>query len=183
MYKSKRAKAISGTGGAGKTAVMGLLERHSEKKCSQVRAKVIPNTKRDTLHDVIRSHVEPGTAVYNDASAAYRNPGPEFVNGFVDHAESYVNGAVHTNGLENFGALFKRCIKGTRVSVEPFHLFRYVDAKSFRLNSRESTDSVRFVEVLRGVEGKRLTYKNLIGEVQTVPAAGCGKGSTAKRQA
>jgi transposase-like protein len=164
MHKSKRAKAITGTGGSGKTAVMGLLERHSETKCSQVRAKVIPNTKRDTLHDVIRSHVEPGTAVYTDAWTAYRNLGPEFVHGFVDHAESYVNGAVHTNGLENFWALFKRCIKGTHVSVEPFHLFRYVDAESFRFNNRETTDGVRFVEVLKGVEGKRLTYRNLIGQ-------------------
>src|SRR5579871_4821848 len=95
MHKSRREKTITGTGSAGKAAVMGLLDRHSEKGHSQVRAEVIPNTRRDTLYDVIHKHVEPGTQLYTDAWQAYRNMGPEFFHDFVDHAEAYVKGAVH----------------------------------------------------------------------------------------
>jgi hypothetical protein len=82
----------------------------------------------------------------------------------IDHAECYVKGNVHTNGLENFWALFKRCIKGTHVSVEPFHLFRYLDAETFRYNNRKATALARFLKTAFGVIGKRLTYDSLIGE-------------------
>jgi transposase-like protein len=130
MHKSRRAK-LTGTGGADKTAVMGLLARHDGKKHSTVRAEVIPNVQRKTLHDVIHRNVEPGSNVYTDAWKAYKQLDPKFFRDFVDHAEAYVKDkVVHTNGLENFWALFKRCIKGTHVSVEPFHLFRYVDSEA-----------------------------------------------------
>src|ERR1019366_1256354 len=163
MHKSRRAKIITGTGGSNKTAVMGLLARHGEKGKSQVRLKVVENTERQTLHEVIRNHVEPGTSIYTDAWQAYRHLGPEYIHDFVNHAETYVKGQVHTNGLENFWALFQRCVKGTHVSMEPFHLFRYVDAESFRFNNRDIKDGGRFVAALKGVSGKRLTYKALIG--------------------
>ncbi len=164
MHKAKRARVIKGTGGSNKTAVMGLLERHSDKKCSQVRATVIQDTKRETLHEIIRRNVEPQTQVFTDAWQAYRNLGPDYIHKFVDHMEAYVKENVHTNGLENFWALFKRCIKGTHVSVEPFHLFRYVDSEAFRFNNRDLEDGGRFREALKGVTGKRLTYKALIGD-------------------
>jgi hypothetical protein len=79
----------------------------------------------------------------------------------IDHAESYVRGKVHTNGLENFWSLVKRAIKGTYVSVEPFHLFRYLDEEVFRFNERGDNDGGRFVKVLRSVVGKRLTFAQL----------------------
>jgi transposase-like protein len=171
MHAAKRRERVKAPGPAasGKTAVMGLLERHSEKGCSQVRTAVIADTKRKTLHPIVREHVESGSKVFTDAHPAYVGLDPDYVHKVIDHAEAYVKGEVHTNGLENFWALFKRCIKGTHVSVEPFHLFRYLDAEAFRFNNRKTNDGERFLRVIESVEGKRLTYKNLIGENQPVP--------------
>lgn len=143
---------------------MGLLERHSEKGKSKVRAKVIPNTTRETLHGEIVKHVEPGANVYTDAWRAYQQMPEQFAHDFVDHMEAYVKGAVHTNGLENFWSLFKRCIKGTHVSVEPFHLEAYVDSEAFRFNNRDVKDGDRFVRALGGATSKRITYRTLIGK-------------------
>ncbi len=165
MHKGKR--KAKGRGTVGKAAVMGLLERHSDKGKSRVRTFVVDNTKRKTLQPVVRAHVEAGSNVYTDSLASYAGLNPEFVHGFVNHAEKYVDGAVHTNGMENFWALFKRCIKGTHVSVEPFHLFRYLDAEGFRFNNRTVEDGDRFLMALGGTSGKRLTYKTLIGETQS----------------
>ncbi len=84
----------------------------------------------------------------------------------MDHAVEYVNGRVHTNGLENFWSLLKRAINGTYVSVEPFHLFRYLDEQSFRYNNRKNmNDAQRFDAVLSQVTGKRLTYAEVTGKV------------------
>jgi hypothetical protein len=88
----------------------------------------------------------------------------------------YVKGDVHTNGLENFWTLFKRCIRATHVSVEPFHLFRYLDAQSYRYNNRKVDDAARFVGVIQSVGGKWLTYKALIGDAPT-------EGNTARAAA
>ena len=175
MHKDKRARVITGTGGVNKTAVMGLLARHTG-RCSEVRAKVIPNLEWKTIQDNVKENVATGSTVYSDAFAAYRHLGPEYIHDFVDHAERYVNGAVHTNGLENFWALFKRCIKGTHVSVEPFHLGAYVDAEAFRFNNRENNDGERFLLAVAGFAGKRLTYKNLIGEMEGLTARDSEEG-------
>jgi transposase-like protein len=164
MHKAKRAARIKGTGGAAMTPVMGLLERHDGKKHSTVRAMVLADRKKKTIHEVIHKNVEPGSSVYSDALPSYNDLAPTFAHDFIDHAEAYVKDkVVHTNGLENFWALFKRCIKGTHVSVEPFHLFRYVDSEAYRFNNRQTNDAGRFLAAMQGVEGKRLTYKNLIG--------------------
>lgn len=174
MHKGKR--KAKGRGAVGKAVVMGLLERHTgdkkdKAKCSKVRAFVVPDTKKKTLEPVVRENVAAGANVYTDSLASYEDLNPDFAHDFVNHAETYVNGAVHTNGMENFWALFKRCIKGTHVSVEPFHLFRYVDAEAFRFNERKDDDGGRFLAAMGGVEGKRLTYKSLIGEDQPVAEA------------
>jgi transposase-like protein len=165
MHAKRRKKIVTGTGafGSGKTAVMGLLERHGPKGKSKVRTAVIPDTKRTTIHDVIHKNVAPGTELYTDSAHGYRGLPPEFVHAFIDHAEKYVEGKVHTNGLENFWSLFKRCIKGTHICVEPFHLKAYLDSECFRFNNREFNDGERFVLAMAGMEGKRLTYKVLIG--------------------
>ena len=73
----------------------------------------------------------------------------------------YVNGKIHTNGMENFWSLLKRGVKGTYVSVEPFHLFRYLDEQSFRFNNRRMTDGERFSMAVDGIAGKRLTFDQL----------------------
>lgn len=130
MHKGKRAERITGTGGKDKTAVMGILERSGE--CSQVRTKVIGSRKKKELQAEVRKHVEAGSALYTDALLSYEGLDGDFAHQVVDHAVKYVDGKIHTNGLENFWSLLKRCINGTYVSVEPFHLFRYLDEQSFR---------------------------------------------------
>ena len=164
MHESKRREKIKGTGPMGKTAVMGLLERHGSEGHSTVRTQVVPNTRKKTLAPAVREHVEPGSEVSTDALGSYNDLAEDCVHGVIDHAESYAKGRIHTNGLENFWSLLKRSIKGTYVSVEPFHLFRYLDEQSFRFNTRKVEDGVRFVKVAFGTIGKRLTYRQLIGE-------------------
>jgi transposase-like protein len=164
MHKKQRERKITGTGGSNKTAVMGLLARHDGKKHSTVRAKVMPDLRHEAVRTVVNQNVAQGATVYTDAFQAYRTMGPEYFHDFVDHTEAYVKGAVHTNGLENFWALFKRCIKGTHVSVEPFHLGAYVDAEAYRFNNRENTDAGRFFGAVKSAPGKRLMYKTLIGD-------------------
>jgi transposase-like protein len=163
MHRQKKEARRIGKRAVGKIAVMGLLERHgplADRK-SRVRVKVVPTTRRRVLQDEVRKHVEPGSALYTDALASYVGLAPEYVHEVIDHAESYVRGKVHTNGLENFWSLVKRALKGTYVSVEPFHLFRYLDEEVFRFNERGDNDGGRFVKVLRSVVGKRLTFADL----------------------
>lgn len=160
MHAGKRKEKIKGgTGVAGKTVVMGLLERHGN-----VRTEVIPNVRRTNLDPLVRKHVETGSEVHTDALPSYESLDDEYAHKVIDHSECYVRGNVHTNGLENYWSLFKRCIKGTYVSVEPFHLFRYLDEQAYRFNSRKMTDSERFRGILGMIAGKRLTYDKLIGE-------------------
>jgi transposase-like protein len=163
MHKDQKAK-ITGTGGAGKVAVMGLLERHGPDKHSRVKAKVVRNVQRDTLHNAIRDNVEPGSEMFTDAWVGYGGLEPDYTHKVIDHAEAYVKGNVHTNGIENFWSLLKRGLKGTYISVEPFHLFRYVDEQAFRFNSRKVSDGTRFAEALGNVTGRRLMYKHLTGK-------------------
>jgi len=149
----------------GKVAVMGLLERHrKDEGGAQVRFKVIANRKKHQLESVITEHVESGASLYTDALRSYdRMSERGYVHNVIDHAEAYADGAVHTNGLENFWSLLKRAIKGTYISVEPFHLFRYLDEEAFRFNNRKGTDAMRFALALKGIVNKRLTYANLTG--------------------
>lgn len=157
MHKWKRAKRILGRGAVGKAIVQGLLERGGEARCT-----VIPNTDADTIRPLVTRHVEPFiSTIYSDAAGAYGNLDWRFARYFVDHVRRYVAGRVHVNGLENFWSLFKRALKGTYVSVAPFHLQAYVDEQTFRFNRRHANDAGRFAEVLRSVVGKRITYRVL----------------------
>src|ERR1700736_4386266 len=83
----------------------------------------------------------------------------EFQHEVVDHAVEYVSGEAHTNGLENFWSLLKRTLGGTYVSVEPFHLFRYLDEQAWRYNNRKMDDAYRFDIAIPSIVGKRITYK------------------------
>ena len=159
MHLSKRVRRITGTGGKDKTAVMGFLERGGE-----VHTKVISNRRKAVLHAEVKKHVEAGAALYTDALMSYRGLGSDYAHAVVDHAVEYVNGRIHTNGLENFWSLLKRGINGTYVSIEPFHLFRYLDEQSFRYNNRKGKDDqARFEAAMKNVAGKRLTYNELTG--------------------
>lgn len=157
MHRADRARKIHGTGGTGKVAVMGLLERHGE-----VRTVVVPNVRRKSLHGQVTKHVEQGSTVYSDAFRSYNNLQDEYTHNVINHAESYVNGRIHTNGIENFWSLLKRSINGTYISVMPFHLFRYLDEQSFRFNNRRVSDLDRFIKATQSITGRRLTFAELI---------------------
>lgn len=159
MHVSERKRRITGTGTKDKTAVMGILERGGK-----IRATVVPNRRKDTLQAEVKKHVEAGAALYTDALLSYEGLAGDYAHQVVDHAVQYVDGRVHTNGLENFWSLLKRGISGTYVSVEPFHLFRYLDEQAFRFNNRKATDADRFNMALSGILGKRVTYDELTGK-------------------
>jgi transposase-like protein len=160
MHKSVRSRRIHGTGGSGKVAVMGLLDRHTR----QVRTMVVPNVRRKSLQGEVNRHVEVGSTVYSDALRSYDQLENDYTHKVINHAEKYVDGQVHTNAIENFWSLLKRGINGTYVSVEPFHLFRYLDEQSFRYNNRKHDDAYRFDLAVSQIVGKRLTYSQLTGK-------------------
>ena len=137
---------------------MGLLERDGK-----VRAKVIADATQLTLHGEVRQHVEAGCELFTDGWKGYSGLHNDYVHQVIDHAEMYVRGNIHTNGIENFWSLLKRGVKGTYVSVEPFHLFRYLDEQTFRFNTRKGKNADRFIQTVKQIAGKRLTYNELIG--------------------
>jgi transposase-like protein len=172
MHLSERKRRITGTGTKDKTAVMGILERGGK-----IRTTVVPNRKKHELQSQVRKHVEAGAALYSDALLSYEGLASDYAHKVVDHAVQYVDGRVHTNGLENFWSLLKRGISGTYVSVEPFHLFRYLDEQSFRFNNRKDmTDGQRFKLAMSQIGGKRLTYSELTGKDQSPRHEATGTG-------
>jgi transposase-like protein len=164
MHREKRERVIKGTGGKDKVAVMGILERGGK-----VRTQVVGDTKRRTLQPEIRKHVLAGSAIFTDALKSYEGL-DDFQHQVIDHAVEYVNGEIHTNGLENFWSLVKRGLHGTYISVEPFHLFRYLDEQVFRYNNRKMSDGDRFDIIVRSIVGKRLTWNDLTGKTAEAQA-------------
>jgi transposase-like protein len=163
--KNKHAHLRRGSWGkqVGKVAVMGLLERGGE-----VRAKMVPSRRSALLQKEIRSNVAPGSILYTDAFASYRHGlEADYIHEVIDHSEDYVRGRVHTNGIENFWSLFKRVIYGTHHSVEPFHLDRYLDETVLRFNTRHMSDAGRFALTSARTTGRRITYKELTGKLDT----------------
>jgi transposase-like protein len=150
-----------------KAIVLGIFDRKSR----QVRTKVIANTKRETLQKEILANVKYGSKVYTDEAVGYDLLRRRYVHDTVNHAETYVNGEVHTNSLENFWSLAKRTLSGTYVAVEPFHLEKYLGETMFRFNNRQNkTDGDRFKKLLSQIVGKRLTYTELTGKVDSSAA-------------
>ncbi|MFL6388687.1 MAG: IS1595 family transposase [Terriglobales bacterium] len=151
-----------------KAMVMGAVERGGK-----VYARVVENRKKETIKDVIFPVIEKGTTVNTDEFPAYiyATKDAEFEHNVINHLEKYVDGNVHTNGIENFWSCLKRGLGGTYIAVEPFHLFRYVDEQAFRYNNRGNKenpihDGQRFQSVLSHVAGKRITYSALTGKEQ-----------------
>ncbi len=168
MHWDRKERTLSGgRGTAGKAIVLGLLER-GEKKESKVQATVIEKTDRETLQGEVRSRVELGSELFTDEHSGYTGLDEEYKHQVINHAEAYVQGHVYTNGIENFRTLFKRTIKGTYVSVEPFHLFRYLDEQSFRFNERKGNDFERFRLALKAIVGKRVMYTQLTGDAASL---------------
>ena len=172
MHKAKRMRlgAFNGmTGGSGKTIVMGMLQRGGK-----VKAHVIPERKRKLMHGIIEATVEKGAIVMTDEHTVYSGLNADYVHEIINHAEAYARNHISTNGIENFWALLKRGLHGTYVSVEPYHLFRYLDEQMFRYNYRSTkrkviTDADRFGLALSQVAGKRLTYEQVTGKVGETP--------------
>lgn len=164
MHKgTKVRRGINGTGMAGKTAIVGLLQRHGPNDTSRIVAEVLPSRPtKGALIGRIKKYVLENTQVHTDALNSYNDLKDNFDHRFIDHAEKYVEGHVHTNGLENFWSLLKRGLKGTYICVSPPHLFRYLDEQVFRFNERKMTDLARFNLALSQVAGKKLPYKELI---------------------
>ena len=157
----------------GKTPLVGLLDRDQRK----IRVSVVPNVRRQVLQAKILEQVERGSKLYTDSAVAYDKTAiaNNYAHQIVNHIEKYVDGRVHTNGLENFWSLLKRSLNGTYVAVEPFHLERYVDEQVFRFNNRKDangkklTDAQRFDLALSQIAGKRLTFAEVTGKDNARP--------------
>jgi transposase-like protein len=160
--KQRTRRKTTGSGQWNLEPVQGILERTTESQPSRVRLFHVQRNNRKALEPNVRKHVSKGAEVFTDALKSYDELSDEYLHQVIDHAECYAKGRIHTNGLENFWSLLKRGLKGTYVSVEPFHLFRYLDEQAFRFNERKDNDSGRFVKVMRGVIGKGLKYAKLI---------------------
>jgi transposase-like protein len=165
MHRDKKVRYEAKGGASGKTVVQGFLDR----ELRQVRAKVVPNVKRETLQKEVLNAVRYGSQVYTDDAVAYDLLHSRFIHEMVNHSVEYVRGQVHTNGIENFWSLLKRTLRGTYVAVEPYHLDRYLDEQMFRFNNRHTKDnplddSDRFIAALAQVAGKRLTFAELTGK-------------------
>ncbi|MGC2109892.1 MAG: IS1595 family transposase [Candidatus Korobacteraceae bacterium] len=170
MHASKQKRYYAEGGPTGKTIVMGFLDR----ELRQVRARVVPNAKRETLQNEILNLVSRGAKIYTDDASAYDQWRKDFVHEVVNKTESYVRGQVHVQGIENFWSLLKRMLRGTYVAVEPFHLDRYLDEQIFRYENRATKDNPlndadRFAAALARVAGRRVTYKELTGKLGTTP--------------
>lgn len=167
MHKDKKVIYNKRGGAYGKAVVMGMLDRGR----GEVRASVVTDTRRGTLQPKIASNVKFGSTVYTDEATQYEQLSSfyNYVHDVINHTEKYVKGRVHTNGIENFWSLLKRGIGGTYVTVEPFHLDRYVDEQVFRYNNRATQDNPmndfdRFSLAVSNIVGKRLTYAELTGK-------------------
>ena len=160
MHVAQRQRRITGTGGKDKTVVMGILKRGGE-----VRTSVVENRKKKPLQAEVRKHVEAGSALYSDELKSYEGLAGEYAHEVINHAVAYVDGKIHTNRMENFWSLLKRGLNGTYVSVEPFHLFRYLD-ETYRYNNRKDLDDAgRFEKAMGQVAGRRLTFKQVTGKL------------------
>src|SRR5215469_14574589 len=164
MHSGRRRRVITERGVKDKTAVFGMLERGGK-----VVAMVIPGRRKRHLQPEIRAHIAAKSAIYSDALMSYIGLNRDFAHQTIDHAERYVDGQVHTNGLENFWSLLKRGLKGTYISVEPFHLFRYADEQVFRFNNRATkeefvSDLARFCRMMRHIANRRIMSQELTGK-------------------
>lgn len=159
MHRDKQEKVLKNEGSFRKAVVVGMLERKGE-----VRTAMLNRASGKLIEQTIKSHVVPGSNLFSDEAHAYVKVGREYAHQVINHAERYVQGNIHTNSIENYWSLLKRGIKGTYISVEPFHLFRYLDEQSFRFNTRKDNDQGRFMLALSKIQGKRVQYRELIGQ-------------------
>ncbi|MDE0235572.1 MAG: IS1595 family transposase [bacterium] len=153
--KHAHKKANLGRGPVGKTAVVGMKDRAT----NRVVARVVPNTSADTLQGFVEEHRVPNAPVYTDGSTAYDGlPNRQAVHHSVGE---YVSGKAHVNGVESFWSMLKRAHKGVYHRLSPKHLQRYVDEFCGRQNIRELDTLAQMQHVVAGMMGKRLMYCDL----------------------
>lgn len=154
--RAHKQRALKGRGVVGKTAVVGAKDRRSNK----VVAKVVARTDKPTLHGFAAENVHWMAEVYTDDARVYKGlPNHRSVN---HSAGQYVDGHVHTNGIENFWSMLKRAYMGTFHHLSPKHLHRYVNEFACRHNIREMDTEIQMAFVARRLMGKRLKYQDLI---------------------
>lgn len=164
MHRNKRARLGEGRGHKNKVGVFGALERPRDANgVSRVRTTVVDDSSAQAVYERVSATIKPGTTVYTDEETALGVIERMYIRKAINHAREYARGKVTTNGIENFWSLLKRTIKGTYISVDPFHVFRYLDEQAFRFNNRRASDGERFVAVVDSLVGKRLTWNQLTG--------------------
>jgi transposase-like protein len=165
MHKSARRRAQAKVGNNwGKSVILGLLQRDGD-----VRAAVAPSRTKRHIQEHLNNNLANDATLITDEFQVYGMCAAEskIAHEIIEHLAGYVRGRVHTNGMENFWSLLKRALKGTYVSVDPCHLFRYLDEQCFRFNKRRLSDAERFVIVLAQAIHRRLTYDELTGKLDT----------------
>ncbi len=173
MHKGRKAK-LTGRVDDDKAVVVGFMERGGK-----VRTQIVDKRRKFNMQPLVREHVQAGAALYTDALKSYIGLDKHYEHEVIDHAVEYVRGKVHTNTIENFWSLVKRALHGTYVSVEPYHLYRYLDEQMFRFNNRKKmTDSQRFALAMSQIGGKRLTYAALTGKDESPRHETTGTGKT-----
>jgi transposase-like protein len=159
MHKHRKAR-LTGRIDDDKAVVVGFMERGG-----RVRTQIVNHRRKYNMQPLVRQHVQAGAALYTDALRSYVGLDADYDHKVIDHAVQYVDGRIHTNTLENFWALVKRQLHGTYISVEPYHLYRYLDEQMFRFNNRKDiNDGQRFKLAMSQIGGKRLTYSELTGK-------------------
>ena len=155
--RKARKEAGLAQGATDMTSVVGVKDRTS----SEVRAKVVQSIDKPTLQGFIHDNVKAGATVYTDEARAYQGMA-DFIHEAVNHsAAEYVRDMAHTNGIESFWAVLKRAHKGVYHKFSVKHLQRYVTDFAGRHNVRKMDTLPQMEFIVKGMVGKRLTYKAL----------------------
>ena len=155
--KHSKKKLRAGGGPVGKKAVVGVLDRNTH----EVRAEVVEQTDQETLHGVVNRHARQGATIYTDDNAGYN--GVRHRHYSVRHsAKQYVNGEIHTNGIESFWSMLKRGYYGTFHHLSEKHLQRYVSEFAGRTRVREHDTADQMSHLVASLAGKQLLYRDLV---------------------
>ena len=150
-------KLRAGRGSVGKIPVLGVKQRGGD-----VFAVPVASADKATMTDFVLGAVAEGETVYTDEHAGYNDLNLYFEHDFVKHgAKEYVRDDVHTNSIESFWAILRRAYYGTHHYMSPKHLHRYVNECTGRQNMRGHDDLVQMAMLVKGMEGRRLTYQQL----------------------
>lgn len=154
---NKKIRGGKGRGYAHKMKVLSLVERGGE-----VRSFKIPTITAATLKPILKAQIAEEANLMTDELYSYTKVGREFASHqVVRHGKhEYARGPANTNTVEGYFSILKRGLVGTFHHVGEQHLMRYVHEFDFRYNHRQASDAERANAALRGIEGKRLTYRD-----------------------